>query len=329
MHYLIILLCILTACERPSPIRTTEFTGTAMTIDYRIVIGTSLTPEQTTEIQNIIDTTFNEINTIYNKWNPASEISHLNSLPAHTSFALSSKLYDFLKFTDHVVSITEGRFDPTIEPLQELWKQSLSAGQELSPVEIEKIAPVIGWKNIHFNEGVFTKDHDNTMIDLGGIAKGFAVDLLAQNLEAAHINSFYVEWGGEIKTHGIHPHKRPWKVYISRFNNTNPNDAIAFVELQEEALATSGDYLQYWKVGNTLYFHILDPASLRPLQITSTSLGSASVAASSCALADGLATAALTFSSEAEASNWLEQIKKTHHPEIRYWLLGRNISDTH
>lgn len=327
MRFLILLFTLLIACNRPPPIRTTEFSGTAMTINYRIVVGSTLTPEQKIQVQNIIDSTFQEINTIYNKWNPESELSFLNKSPANTPILLSSKLYDFLVFTDHVVNLTQGRFDPTIEPLQELWKQNLSAGREPPANEIEKIAPAIGWHNIHFSGGLFSKDHAATMLDLGGIAKGFAVDLLTHNLLSENFTSFYVEWGGEIKTHGKHPQKRPWKVYISRFDNTNPNDAIAFVELHDEALATSGDYLQFWNIKDTLYFHVFEPNTLRPLKVTSQSPGSASVAATSCALADGIATAALTFPTESEATQWLDTIKTTQHPEIRYWLLSRNTSD--
>jgi thiamine biosynthesis lipoprotein len=329
MRYLILLLLPLLACNRPSAPRTTEFTGTAMTINYRIVIGSPLSSDQRMRVESVIQKSFKQINDIYNKWNPDSEISALNRLPSNTPITLSNELYHFLIFTDSVVHLTEGRFDPTVEPLQQLWKNHLSNGTKPSPTEINEIKPAIGWNNIHLVEGTFSKDHADTMLDLGGIAKGYAVDLLTENLLAENFSSFYVEWGGEIKTHGRHPAKRPWRVYISRFDNTNPNEAIALLELNDEALATSGDYLQKWSVGGSDYFHILDPFSLRALEITSSSIGSASVAAKSCALADGLATAALTFSSEAEAAKWLNSIIATKHPEIRFWLLSRSSRDTH
>lgn len=323
----ICLAALLIACNRPQPIKTTEFTGNAMTINYRIVIGSTLTKEQQKHIDRIIQTTFNEIHTTYNKWNPDSEITLLNTLPAHTPKALSPQLHRFLQFTDNVVKLTDGRFDPTIEPLQSLWKTHLTNGNVPDDSQIDAVKQLVGWDKIHFEDGIFTKDHDGVMLDLGGIAKGLAVDLLVENIAKENISSIYVEWGGEIKTQGMHPYKRPWRISINRFEDTNANNAIAIVELNEMALATSGDYLQKWKVDDGEYFHVLDPSTCHALKIGPHTLGSASVACKSCALADGLATATLTFSTESEASRWLDSLQN-EYPELRYWLLSRSSLDS-
>lgn len=317
----------LASCGRSPPIKTTEFTGNAMTIDYRIVIGSPLTSEQKQRIDSIIFSTFQEVNAIYNKWNPLSELSTLNNLPAQTPRQLSPKLLKLLQLTDRVVKMTNGRFDPTIEPLQALWKKHLTQGTLPSNEEITTLKPTLGWEKIHLDDGIFTKDRGDVMLDLGGIAKGYAVDLLIDNLTKEQISGIYVEWGGEIKTSGNHPHKRPWKIYISRFEDININNALAIVELEDLALATSGDYLQKWKVGDEEYFHVIDPGSCRALKIGEHTIGSASVACKSCAVADGLATAALTFPTEAEAADWLTGLQ-IELPELRYWLLTRTESET-
>jgi len=323
----ILYLSLCLSCQRPPPTKTTEFTGNAMTIDYRIVIGSPLSSKEKHTIQTIIHTTFSEVNSIYNKWNPHSELSQLNHLPANTPMEISPQLSHILELTDQVVLLSRGRFDPTIEPLQALWKKSLQNGTTPSEQEITEVIPCIGWKNIRIEKGVFTKKCSETMLDLGGIAKGYAVDLLAAKIEENGFSNFYVEWGGEIKTHGTHPDQRPWRVFISNFEDPNPESALAFVELKDEALATSGDYLQNWKVGDRLYFHVLDPFTYHPLLVTPTSLGSVSIACDSCAVADGLATAAITFSSRDEAFEWINTLY-AEIPELRFWLHSRSdVSD--
>lgn len=322
MRSVAILFCILlvAACGRKPPVKTTEFSGNVMTIDYRVVIGTSLSSEQKQRVQAIIADTFAEVNTHYNKWNPNSELSRLNRLTSGETVEISPQLTQLLKLTDKVVALTEGRFDPTIEPLQALWKSVPSEDA------IAALMPSIGWDKVHVGEGTFSKDADGLMIDLGGIAKGYGVDLLLNNLSTEQFSSIYVEWGGEIRTIGLHPHKRPWRVYISRLDNTNVNDALAIVDLENRSLATSGDYLQKWQVGDIEYFHVLNPKTGYPYKIHEDTIASASISCESCALADGLATAAMTFACKEEAIKWLETLRHDI-PELQYWLYTRNDCD--
>jgi len=293
-----------------------------MTIDYRILVGSSLTNEEKKNIQEVIDTTFHEIDTIYNKWNPDSELSQVNRLPAHTKMEISPKLKKLLTLTDEIVTISEGRFDPTIEPLQHLWKKRLESGKKPSADEIAAISPFVGWKTIHFKNGVLYKEDGRTSVDLGAIAKGYGVDLLAENLHTQGYSNLFVDWGGEIRVLGEHPDKRPWHIFISRLNDTDPDHAIVHLDLRDQSVATSGDYLQKWSVEGTTYFHIIDPQTFQPLEMKNGSIASASVLASSCALADGLATAAMLFPDIDQAEAWTAKVRE-HYPEVRLWLLSR------
>lgn len=308
---------------------TTHFSGQAMTIDYHIIIGKPLNDHEVSKITQLVNTTFQEINSIYNKWNPNSELSYLNHLKAGIKVHLSPSLETFLKQTQTIVELSEGRFDPTIEPLQRLWKTKLQNGTEPTQSEIAAIAPAIGWDKISFGNGVFSKTHDLTEMDLGGIAKGFCVDLLTERLYSQGFEDTYVEWGGEIRCKGQHPSERCWTVFISRLGNIDPSQAIAMLSLDNRSIATSGDYLQNWTIRSpilpersTIFFHIFDPKTLRPLESSRTSLASASVAAYSCAFADGLATAAMMFPTLTEAEAWANKIKE-QFPEISFWLISR------
>jgi FAD:protein FMN transferase len=307
----------------PDPICT--FDGFVMTMDYHIrVEGAQIDKQQ---IQEIINKTFCEIDQIYNKRNNKSEITKINQLKANETIEISSELENFLELTEVIVKMSEERFDPTIEPLQQLWKDHLEVESVPTSAEIAEVLPAVGWKNLHYGNGKFFKDHDKTSLDLGGIAKGYCVDLLVERIVAAGHSNVFVEWGGEIRIHGRHLDERPWRVFVARLNDLDPQNAIIQIDLCDQSIATSGDYIQNWSVrqrhSETVYFHIIDPKTARPLESTLSSVASATVIASTCLLADALATIAMMHSSIEEAKLWAEQISKKD-PNIKFWLVSRN-----
>lgn len=312
-----------------TPAETTVFQGNAMTIDYRIIVGQPLSHEEKQTVDKLIHQVFEHVNLTYNKWNPLSEISKLNRLKAGTVASISKDLEQFLNQIDSLVNLTEGRFDPTIEPLQQVWKSHLEKGTFPAEAEIEKVLPAVGWKKIHFGNQLFSKDHDLTSLDLGGIAKGLCVDLLMQKLNQAGYHDVFVEWGGEIAASGQHPEKRLWNIFISRLGNTDPNQAIAHVALDHAAIATSGNYLQNWTIqapglqNQQLRFcHIIDPWTCQFLKMEQNTVASASVLAPNCTLADALATAAMMFPNISDAKAWSEAIRKKH-PELLFWFASQ------
>lgn len=328
-HYLsLLLLLICMSCSSPPPSETTSFAGRALTIDYNISIGSKLSSEQSQKVQDIIDSTFAEINALFTTdWNPQSELSKLNRLGANIKVKLSQPMEEVLTITGKIVSLTHGKFDPTIGPLNTLWKTQLSQGKTPTEAEIKATAKSIGWNKIHFENGFFWKEDADTALDLGGVAKGYAIDMLVDRFQKAGYQNIFVEWGGEIRAMGHHPAKRPWKVYITRLNDTDPSQAVAVVSLENQAIATSGDYVQNWTVhaGNRLisYFHIIDPNTHHPLEIKPNSIASASVLASTCALADGLATAAMLFETVDDAQKWIAEVEK-QIPDLQFWLFTRD-----
>jgi thiamine biosynthesis lipoprotein len=307
------------------------FEGNAMTMHYKVMIGHEIDASQMQRISSIIWKTFDETNTILNKWNPYSELSKLNQQKSNVSTPLSPILLRLFKETDHIVTLSEGRFDPTIESIQNLWREKLKIGTIPQDFETQKLAPAVGWDKISFKGGFFKKENDLTKLDFGGIAKGLCVDILVENLLAEGFQNIYVEWGGEIRVAGEHPQNRPWTIFISRLGDMNSENAIATLKLENQAIATSGDYLQNWNVieedtegnkQNVTYFHIFDPKSLKPIKMTPHSVASTSVVAANCALADGLATVPMMFSTSDEALLWAEKIKEKY-PEIAFWIISR------
>jgi thiamine biosynthesis lipoprotein len=276
--------------------------------------------------QKIITATFEEVNALYNQWNPESEISALNRLPANTSLKPSTSLYRLLQLIDEIVTLSDGRYDPTVEPLSRLWLAKMRQGEIPAQAHIDSLAPAIGWEKIHLEQGFFWKDHEGVQISLDSISKGLCVDLLTERLVAAGYRDLLVEWGGEIRACGRHPEGRPWRVYIRRLQSLDPDEAIAHIDLEDAALATSGDYLQQWTMtreGTTItYFHILNPQTLSPLTVHADSVASATVLAPSCVLADALATATICWDDIHAAKLWAEQTQE-RFPKTLFWLVAR------
>ena len=150
-----------------------------------------------------------------------------------------------------------------------------------------------------FGRALFWKDHPLVALDLCGAVKGYAVDLLVEKLKKLNLKSLYVEWGGEIKTFGSHPHERAWKVAIFGLDEK--------LELTNLACATSGNYLQNWQEGEKTVTHIIDPFNNKPLEVTDTSIASVTVLAEDCLQADALATSLMLFPSKDEATLWAEK----------------------
>lgn len=317
---------LLTCCQSNPKTSLTSISGNEMTIDYTIKIGKLLTDDEINTIQTIIAAAFHEVNDIHNKWNPNSELSRLNRLSAFEKSPISHELFLLLQLADRLNVLSKGRFDPTVEPLQQLWKGALLKGQTPALEEIERLKPAIGWDKVHFEGQMFWKEHSLTSLDLCGIAKGHLVDLIIERLKMVGYKDAFVEWGGEIRANGNHPNSRPWTIFISKFGDSDAKRAIAVIELKNEAIATSGDYAQFWECqtldGIKCYFHVMNPLTLTPLEMSGKNIASASVIAESCALADGLATSALFFDDEKQANDWLTEVKQ-EFPNIKYWVKSR------
>lgn len=306
----------------------TTLSGEAMTLDYHITFGMPLSLEEQLLAQQEILTSFEEIYQIYNQWNPHSLISSCNQMPAGKRLEIPPLLEKLLLTAHHVSELSDGYYDLSIEPLKALWVNSLKKGEEPTAAEIAEIAPQIGWNKLHIEDGSLWKDHDKLALNLDSIAKGLCVDLLTERLVAQGFSNLLVEWGGEIRAAGQHPDNRPWQLFIRRLEDADPTHALATVTLDNDALATSGDYLQHWTIPHAkekkaiTYFHVLDPKSLRPLSMHPGSIASVTVRAPSCALADALATAGMFCKNLEEAEQWARRVQQSY-PDTSFWFAAR------
>ncbi len=305
MHRCVILFLLLLCSCNNSTHTPATFTGQAMEMGYKVIIPSG----KKKLVEEAIQRVFEEVDQHLNNWNPDSEISIINRLPAEEKIVLSPLLERLLQKADEVVLLTEGKFDPTVEPLQQLWKNHLRRGKVPPEELLSPLLPAIGWEKVHIEEGYFWKEHSLTAIDLGGIAKGYCVDLLSEKLHELGFANHFVEWGGEIRTSGHHPEGRKWNIAIA---------GVTTLEMEDNSIATSGDYIQSWEVEGTTYTHIINPQTRKPLVVEKDSVASATIQAPSCTMADGLATAMMLFATPEESVEWASGLEN-----VKCWVAQR------
>ena len=315
---LLLSILFLFGCEKVEKKKAvSHFQGIQMTIPYHVQIGEALTTKQKKSVDSIILNTFKKTNSTYNIWNRDSEIAKLNRLPSHKQCMVSEDLYQLLKRSKFYLDLTEGKFDISAGSLISLWKHSLRNGQVPDTLSIQNCP--VGFELVHLQDGWFMKESNNLELDIDGVVKGTTVDLLIKALNDEGYFNVYVDWGGDIRVSGIHPENRPWNVVIANPLCPEGKECIDFVPLKDEAIATSGDYYQKYKVDGVQYFHITDPKTKQALQITQSSIASATVVAPTCEFADTLATTLMLFDDINEARDFATQIEKDF-PGVKFWI---------
>eukprot|EP00188_Purpureofilum_apyrenoidigerum_P005644 Plantae.Rhodophyta-Purpureofilum_apyrenoidigerum.ctg7580.p1 GENE.Plantae.Rhodophyta-Purpureofilum_apyrenoidigerum.ctg7580~~Plantae.Rhodophyta-Purpureofilum_apyrenoidigerum.ctg7580.p1 ORF type:complete len:762 (-),score=114.96 Plantae.Rhodophyta-Purpureofilum_apyrenoidigerum.ctg7580:389-2674(-) len=311
--------------------------GVAMTVPYVVLVRAPETEREV--IAGIIQDVFKLVDKTFNNWNSESEVSRVNKLFAGKSMNISFDLVSLIDIIDRLHYLTGGRFDPTIESLGNFWRTSLETqGRAPKQTEFTHLKHAIGWQEKVERRGFkITLKNTNTALDLCGVAKGHTVDLLTDALVNAGYTDCYVDWGADIRATGKHPSGRPWRTVImappelkrlfklwatdSLQHVLTENDAAYSADLPDLAVATSGDYFSMQKYG---YHHIMNRSTMEAMKASPSSVGSVSVFAKSCALADGIATAAMTVGSIAATEDFLKKIMARTAGISGYCVISRD-----
>ncbi len=213
--------------------------------------------------------------------------------------AVSPAMGDVLEASLQWARRTRGAFDPTVAPLLDLW--DILAGPHPPPNEgqVRKALEDVGWERVRYDPSGRTVDLEGTRLDLGGIAKGYAIDRAAEALRRWGADSFIVNAGGDLYVAGAKG-RDPWRVGIQ-----HPRDTGTFLRVVtplEGALVTSGDYERAYLWEGRRIHHILDPRSGEP----AAQCQSVTVWAPTAMDADALATAAFVLG-PAEGLAFLEE----------------------
>lgn len=254
----IVILTVLVASLWKKPAQYYVQYGTALGTNVKIYYATSKGNAQQT-VKTMFEA-LDEVNGTFNPWISTSELYKLNHSNGQWT-EVSPQLSDVLRYAIEMARETDGNFDPTIGRLVNLWGFNTIDSKKWhlpSPAEIASVLPEVGYKNVQFN-GNKVKLLNNVWVDLGGIAKGYAVQLLVEIAKSNDPNSTgYVDIGGNIGIIGPKYGNQPWIIGVRNPRGT-VNDALTYVNLYKGYIATSGDYERYIIVNGKRYYHILNP----------------------------------------------------------------------
>ena len=256
----------------------------------------SVPPGRESEVETIASKAWAEfvrVGTVFDAFEPQSEVGRLNDSVKTDDVALSREVWNLIRMAQELGEGTRGAFDLTVRPLKRLWKEAESTGSLPTPADVARARPRGGMGGIHLSrDGLHARfDRLDTELDFGGIVKGYAVDRVLGLLKESGASSALVQCGGEIGLFGRAADGRPWSVGVRNpVMEGAPWGVISGPDRM--AVSTSGNYEQPYRVKGRVFYHIFDPGTGEP--IPGTVLGVTVVItgeAPSAALSDGLATA--------------------------------------
>jgi len=260
--------------------------------DSRAMMGTFvevISPDK--EAAGIVFDEVRRIENLLSKYKKDSEVSRLNE---NGSLAVSKDTFDIIERTREFCLISEGVFDITVGPLIDLWGFTDKHYFFPSDTEIKKALKLVGTDKIIIDRSESTVIFriPGMKIDLGAVAKGYAVDCAVKRLRENGVKSCLINAGGDIYClGGRQPHKA-WKVAVQ---NPRGNNFSGYLRLEDRAVATSGDYEQFFLNDGKRYSHIINPKTGYP---SDSGIISVTVIASDCLTADFLATAVFILGKE-------------------------------
>ncbi|NOY29062.1 MAG: FAD:protein FMN transferase [Planctomycetes bacterium] len=261
-----------------------------------------------TAVQKKVGRRLGEINRQMSTYDAKSELSRFNHYEGKDWFAVSDDTARVVEFALQVAADSGGAFDPTVGPAVNLWGFGPEKDRELPPAEAELAEALarVGYAKLMVRRDppALRKSQPDLAVDLSAIAKGFAVDEISKLLEELGFANSMVEIGGEVRTRGNKAEGSPWRIGVEK-PDSGGRSLQKVYPLNDRALATSGDYRNFFERDGVRYSHTIDPATARPVQ---HKLATVSVLADSCMKADALATALLVMG-DAAGYDWCVEHK--------------------
>lgn len=248
------------------------------------------------DLHDEIKVKMNEFDHSLSTYKPESIISRVNN--NDSTVVLDHYFETVFKRSLEISEITNGAFDMTIAPLANAWGFGFKNKLEPEDIPVDSLLEIVGYRKVKLLNHKIIKDDSRIMFDPSAIAKGYGVDVVAEFLESKGITNYMVEIGGEIRVKGVSNKNRSWRVGIDQpiddpeVKNREIQDVLS---LPNGAMATSGNYRQFYIKDGKKYAHTIDPKLGYPVQ---HSLLSASVIAPDCMTADAYATAFMVMGFE-------------------------------
>lgn len=282
--FILLLSIIISGCSKntPSePVSKTEFVlGTVCTI--------SIYDKASDEV---FERSFQKLKDIENKMTinaPGSEVDNINNLSGSNYAKVSDDVFFVIKNGKYYSEMSGGLFDISIGPVVKLWNIGTDKARVPSEEEIKNNLPLVDYRNIILDDAqkrIMLKNK-GMIIDLGGIAKGFAADEVAAILKSYNIKHAIINLGGNVLTIGENPAGRPWRIGIQN-PDASRGDYVGMVEVRGKTVVTSGIYERYFVSGGKHYHHMLSPESGYPFE---NELASVTIITDKSIIADAFST---------------------------------------
>ena len=210
---------------------------------------------------------------------------------------------------------TDGAFDITVAPLVNAWGFGFKNGSQPNRQQVDSLRRLIGYEKVILKNDRIVKQSPDIMLDCSAIAKGYGSDVVARFLQQQGVKNFMVEIGGEVVTSGVNPQRLPWRIGVTKPTDDSlsiKGEIQSVLNVTDLAMATSGNYRNFYYKGGKKYAHTIDPKTGYPVQ---HSLLSATVLAKDCATADAYATSFMVLGIDS-AKKVLER-----HPELMAYFI--------
>ena len=210
---------------------------------------------------------------------------------------------------------TDGAFDITVAPLVNAWGFGFKNGSQPNRQQVDSLRRLIGYEKVILKNDRIVKQSPDIMLDCSAIAKGYGSDVVARFLQQQGVKNFMVEIGGEVVTSGVNPQRLPWRIGVTKPTDDSlsiKGEIQSVLNVTDLAMATSGNYRNFYYKGGKKYAHTIDPKTGYPVQ---HSLLSATVLAKDCATADAYATSFMVVGIDG-AKKVLER-----HPELMAYFI--------
>lgn len=276
----------ITACKS-ADYRYTE--GPVYGTYYRVVYQSEKDLDRDIEFQ------MDRVNVSLSMFNDSSVISKLNRGESRQTDSLFCFMYTTAL---RIYRETEGAFDITVAPLANAWGFGYKHDSFPTPEKIDSLRRYVGMDKLRLENGELYKEQEGMEIDASSIAKGLGVDLVAGYLEHWGVENYMVDIGGEIRVKGVSGKGRPWRIGIDKpIDNPEADgrELQTILALGQGALATSGNYRNFYIHEGKKYAHTIDPRTGYPVQ---RDILSSTVYAPSCMEADAYATAFMVLGLE-------------------------------
>lgn len=279
-----------------------------------MVFGTTynITYQCDSNLHNSIIRELEKVDEALSPFNKKSVITAVNN---NHDIEVNDMFADVFLLAQKISDDTGGDFDITVAPLVNAWGFGFKNGTQPTKYNIDSLKNIIGYKKVRLEGRKVVKKDKRLMLDCSSIAKGYGSDVVARFLQKRGVKNYMVEIGGEIVTKGISPKRVPWKIGVTRPVDDSlsvSKELQSVINVTDKAMATSGNYRNFYYKNGKKYAHTIDPHTGYPVQ---HNILSATVIADNCATADAYATAFMVMGLE-KAQKLLER-----HPELMAYFI--------